>query len=147
MSHATEQLRERKVAERQADAAGRLLDRLGCPVNIDIEYSDAANLGSGITLWTESDIGPSIGGSALGVKGKPADEVGREAAKALLNELNAGAVVDRYLADQLIPFIAVSGGTLQTSGITGHTRSCIYVAQQVLGAKFEVDGLTITARR
>jgi RNA 3'-terminal phosphate cyclase (GTP) len=147
VSHATEQLRERKVAERQADAAGHLLDRLGCPVHIDVEYSDSANLGSGITLWTESDIGPPIGGSALGVKGKPADEVGREAAKALLSELNAGAVVDRYLADQLIPFLAVSGGSLQTSGITGHTRSSLYIAEQVMGAKFEVEGLTITARR
>jgi RNA 3'-terminal phosphate cyclase (GTP) len=146
MSHATSQLQERGVAERQADAAEHLLQRLGCPVEIAVEYTGAASLGSGITLWTESDSGPPMGGSALGVKGKPADEVGREAAKALMNEMNAGAAVDCHLADQLVPFIAVSGGSFVTSGVTAHTRSTIYVAEQVLGAEFEVDGLTVTAR-
>jgi RNA 3'-terminal phosphate cyclase len=112
-----------------------------------VQYSDAANLGSGITLWTESDDGPALGGSALGVKGKPAEEVGREAANALMTEMNAGAAVDRHLADQLIPFIGVMGGSLQTSGITSHTRTTIYVAEKLLGISFEVEGLTITALR
>jgi RNA 3'-phosphate cyclase len=147
VSHATTQLQERGVAERQADAAEHLLERLGCRVEIVAEYSEAANLGSGITLWTESDDGPPIGGSALGAKGKAADDVGREAARALLNEFNAGAAVDRHLADQLIPFLSISGGSLVTSGITAHTRSTIYVAEKILGAEFEVEGLSVTARR
>jgi RNA 3'-terminal phosphate cyclase (GTP) len=147
ISHATAQLRERKVAERQADAAEKLLERLGCPVAIAVEYSEAANLGSGITLWTESDSGPSLGSSALGEKGRSAEEVGREAAKELLQEIDSGAAVDRHLADQLIPFIAVSGGSLKTSAIGEHVRSNIYVAERVLGARFEVEGQTITALR
>jgi RNA 3'-terminal phosphate cyclase (GTP) len=147
VSHATSQLQERKVAERQADAADHLLQRLGRPVEIAVEYSEAANLGSGITLWTESDDAPSIGGSALGAKEKAADDVGREAARALLDELNAGAAVDRHLTDQLVPFLALSGGSLVTSGITAHTRSTIYVAEQILGAEFDVEGLSVTARR
>jgi RNA 3'-terminal phosphate cyclase (GTP) len=147
VSHATMQLQERHVAERQADAADHLLERLGCPVEIEVQYSDATSLGSGITLWAESDEGPSLGGSALGVKGKPADDVGREAAKALLSEMNAGAAVDRYLADQLIPFIAVSGGSFVTSAITSHIRSNMYVAEKMLGVQFEVEGTTVTALR
>jgi RNA 3'-terminal phosphate cyclase (GTP) len=147
VSHATSQLQERGVAERQADAAEHLLERLGCKVEIVAEYSEAANLGSGLTLWTESDDGPPIGGSALGAKGKPADDVGREAARALLDELNAGAAVDRHLTDQLIPFLSITGGSLVTSGITAHTRSTIYVAEQILGAEFEVEGLSVTVRR
>ncbi len=147
VSHATVPLKERGVAERQADAAEHLLQRLGSPVEIAVEYSDAANLGSGVTLWTESDDGPPIGGSALGAKGKAADDVGREAARALLNEFNAGAAVDHHLADQLIPFLAVSGGSLVTSGITAHTRSTVYVAEQILGTEFAVEGLAITAER
>ncbi len=147
VSHATEQLRERKVAERQATAANHVLMRLGYEVSISVQYSDASNLGSGITLWTESDNGPSVAGSALGVREKAAEEVGREAARELLDEVNAGATVDRYLADQLIPFIAVSGGSLQTSEITAHTRSCMHVAEQVLGARFLVDETTVTARK
>ncbi|KPK79438.1 MAG: hypothetical protein AMS25_12645 [Gemmatimonas sp. SM23_52] len=147
ISHATIQLQERRVAERQADAADHLLKRLGLPVEISVEYSEAANLGSGITLWTESENGPPLGASALGAKGIAADEVGREAAKALLSELDSGAAVDRHLADQLIPFMAVAGGSVLTSAITSHTRSNIYVAERILGAEFEIDGLTITVQR
>ncbi len=147
ISHATVQLQERRVAERQADAADHMLKRLGLPVTIAVEYAEAANLGSGITLWTESESGPPLGSSALGAKGKAADEVGRDAAKALLSELDSGAAVDRHLADQLIPFMAVAGGSVLTSAITSHTRSNIYVADHILGVQFEIEGLTITARR
>ncbi len=147
LSHAASMLKGRGVAERQADAADHLLTRLGCPVEIAVEYAKAANPGSGITLWTESESGPPLGGSSLGVRDKPADEVGREAAQALMRAMDDGAAVDHHLADQLIPFLAVWGGSLSTCEITSHVRSNIYVAEQVLGAKFEIEGTTITAHR
>jgi RNA 3'-terminal phosphate cyclase (GTP) len=147
VSHAAGVLKERRVAERQADAADHLLTRLGHPVEIAVEYSNAANPGSGITLWTESEGGAPLGGSALGVRGKAADEVGREAAHALLSAMDSGAAVDRYLADQLIPFLAVRGGSLQAPEVTPHMRSNIYVAEAVLGVSFEIEGTTITACR
>lgn len=146
ISHASRSLEDRRVAERTADAAAHMLERFGHPVEIGVEYSDADGAGSGITLWTESADGPPLAGSALGVRGKPADEVGRAAALMLMKEMDSGAAVDRYLADQLIPFIAVRGGSLTTSDITAHTRSTIYVAERVLGAGFELEGLTIRAR-
>jgi RNA 3'-terminal phosphate cyclase len=62
VSHAASALQERRVAERQADAADHMLKRLGYPVEIAVEYSNAACLGSGITLWTESQSGPPLGG-------------------------------------------------------------------------------------
>ncbi len=145
ISHAATPLKERHVAERQADAADHLLERLGCPVSIDVVYSDAACLGSGTTLWTESRAGPPLGGSALGAKDKPSEEVGREAARALMREMDSGAAVDRHLADQLIPFLAVYGGSLLTSAITSHVRSNIYVAERMLDTRLEVDGLRISA--
>jgi len=146
ISHAAGRLRDRRVAERQAEAAHHLLERLGRPVEITVAYSDTRSLGSGITLWTESSNGPPLGGSALGARQKPAEEVGRDAAKELMGEMEAGAAVDRYLADQLIPFLAVAGGRVTTSGITDHVRSNIYIAERVLGADFDIEGLTITAR-
>ncbi len=146
VSHAARPLQERRVAERQADAADHLLRRMGCPVDIEVVYSPAANPGCGIALWTESDDGPPLGASALGARGKPADEVGREAARALLEAMDTGAAVDRYLADQLIPFLAVAGGSMLTPEITPHIESNIYVAEQVLGARFEIDGGMIIVR-
>lgn len=146
VSHAAAPLQERHVAERQADAADHLLRRLGCPVDISVEYSNAACLGSGVTLWTESDQGPPLGGTALGAREKPADVVGREAAKSLISSMSAGVAVDPYLADQLIPFMAVRGGSLFTSEISSHLRSAIYVAEQIIGTRFVVMGTIITAR-
>ncbi|MGD8699159.1 MAG: RNA 3'-terminal phosphate cyclase [Gemmatimonadales bacterium] len=146
ISHAAAPLQERHVAERQADAADHLLRRLGCPVEIAVEYSHSACLGSGVTLWTESDRGPPLGGTALGARDKPADVVGREAAKALMNCMGAGVAVDRHLADQLIPFMAVNGGALFTSEVSSHLRSNIYVAEQIIGTRFEVMGTIVSAR-
>ncbi len=148
VSHAGRRLKERRVAERQADAADHLLRRLGHPVEIAIEHAEAADPGSGVTLWTEAEGGPRLGGSALGARGKPADEVGREAARALLDALGAeAAAVDRHLADQLVPFLAAAGGRLRAPEITEHVRSNLHVAEQVLGARFSVEGLEITAYR
>ena len=145
VSHAASMLENRGIAERQADAADHLLTRLGCPVEITVRYSNAANLGNGLTLWTESEEGPALGGSALSVQEKPADEVGREAARALMSAMDAETAVDHHLADQLIPFLAVRGGTLTTSEITSHVRSNINVAERLLGARFEIEGTTIRA--
>lgn len=147
VSHAAMLFKDRGIAERQADAADHLLTRLGSPVQIDVEYSNSASPGSGITLWTESEDGLPLGGSALGGPGVPADEVGREAARALMSAMDADAAVDRYLADQLIPFLAVRGGTLTTSEITSHVRSNIYVAEKILSASFEIEGTTVRSIR
>ncbi|MGD8868243.1 MAG: RNA 3'-terminal phosphate cyclase [Gemmatimonadales bacterium] len=146
ISHAAAPLQERHVAERQADAADHLLSRLGCPVEIAVEYSNAACLGSGVTLWTESERGARLGGTALGARDKPADVVGREAAKSLMNSMSAGVAVDRHLADQLIPFMAVRGGSLFTTEISSHLRSNIYVAERIIGARFEVMGTIVSVQ-
>jgi RNA 3'-terminal phosphate cyclase (GTP) len=136
-SHAAASLREREVAERQARAAERELARLGVPVRIETEYVDTACPGSGIVLWTEGSK-PPLGASALGRRGKPAEAVGAAAARDLLREIRAGAGIDRHLADQLIPFLAVAGGRLRSSRITGHIRSNGYVAERILGTRFHV---------
>lgn len=137
-SHAAASLRAGDVAERQARAAERELAALGIPVRIETEYAQTACPGSGIVLWTEGST-PPLGASALGRRGKRAEAVGAEAARDLLREIRAGAAVDLHLADQLIPFLAVAGGRLRTSRISGHTRSNLYVAERILGTRFVVQ--------
>lgn len=146
VSHAARMLAPRRVAERQAEAARLALAPLAVPVDIALQYAEAYCPGSGITLWTLAPSGASLGASALGERGKRAEDVGRDAAHALQGEIASGAAVDRHLADQLIPFLAVSGGSLLTSEVTGHARSNIYVSERVLGAAFEVEGRRVTAR-
>lgn len=138
VSHAAAMLRRREVAERQAHAAQAELARIGLLASLGVEYGDSESPGSGIVLWTEGSS-PPLGASALGERGKSAEAVGTEAARALIAEMQAGAGVDRHLADQLVPFLAVAGGRVRTSRITGHTRSNVYVARAVLGVEFRLD--------
>lgn len=145
VSHAASILAVRRVAERQAEAARQAFGPDGVPVEIAVEYGEAYSPGSGITLWTLAASGGVLGASALGARGKRAEDVGREAAQILQAEIVSGAAVDRHLADQLVPFLAVAGGSMITSEVTPHLRSNIYVAERILGAAFEIAARRVTA--
>ncbi len=148
ISHASLDLQKANVAERQAKAAKLILNKLNCPIQIRTEYCETLSLGSGITLWAifskdpeEIDIYNPIrlGADALGERGKRAEQVGKEAADKLLNEINSKAPVDKHLADNLIPFLALFGNKIKVSKITNHTLTNIYVCEQFLDNKFSVD--------
>jgi RNA 3'-terminal phosphate cyclase (ATP) len=97
--------------------------------------------GCGIVLWAECEGGARIGASALGRRGKRAEEVGEEAASALLSELDSGGAVDNRLADQMIVWMAIADGPSEvtTSRLTDHIRSAAEVAQMIVGARFAMD--------
>ena len=148
ISHASLDLQKAQVAERQAKAAKLILNKLNCPIQIRTEYCETLSTGSGITLWAifskdpnEIDINNPIrlGADALGERGKRAEEVGKEAADKLLEEVESKAPVDKHLADNLIPFLALMGSRIKVSKITNHTLTNIYVCEQFLGKIFEVD--------
>jgi RNA 3'-terminal phosphate cyclase (ATP) len=126
------------VAQRQASAAAELLKRLGSPVNIMTESYESAKdphlgPGSGILVWavTESSV---LGGDALGERGKPAEEVGREAARSLLEDLSTGMALDRHASDMLLIYTALAGGTSELGGasLTLHARTVIDVLRTML---------------
>ena len=147
ISHASADLQQAQVSERQAGAAKHDLTKLNIPVKIVTEYHETASPGSGITLFAlfgknsdfDIDHPISIGADALGEKTKKAEEVGKEAAERLINEISYGAPVDEYLADNLIPFLAFFGGQIKVSKITNHALTNIYATEQFLGKKFAVD--------
>ncbi len=136
-SFASESLQGIDVAERQVNSAKKFLEHI-TSVEIIPEYSKTLSPGSGLVLWAEYPR-TIIGADSLGKKGKPAEFVGEEAAKKLLEEINNGAVVDSLCADALIPFLAVAGGKIKTSKITKHTLANIYVAEKFLDTRFEID--------
>jgi len=151
ISHASMDLQNAEVAERQARSAKLILSKLNCPVNIQTEYSNTLSPGSGITLWAifsedenNFDIldiyNPIIlGAEALGEKTKRAEVVGKEAADDLIKEIESKSPVDKHTADNLIPFLAVFGGKIKVSEITLHTMTNIWVCEQFLEKKFEID--------
>ncbi|MGB9937930.1 MAG: RNA 3'-terminal phosphate cyclase [Methanobacterium sp.] len=128
------------VAIRQAESAKKLLKESGINSDIEIEHSDnAIGPGSGITLWTDNNI--PVGGSYIGERGLRAEKVGQYAAKEVLYSISKGAAVDKYIGDQIIPYIGVAGNSVvKTAELTLHAITNIYIAELLLGKKFNVDG-------
>jgi RNA 3'-terminal phosphate cyclase (ATP) len=125
------------VAERQAASAQKTLRAAGYDAKISLEIKDYPSVGSGITLWCGA-----AGGSALGKPGLRAEKVGESAAEAIISELKSGAGVDIYLADQLIPYLALAGGgSFTTRVVTPHTKTNIWVTEQFLDVKFRIEEL------
>ncbi|MBI2650234.1 RNA 3'-terminal phosphate cyclase [Candidatus Woesearchaeota archaeon] len=151
ISHASINLQNAKVAERQAESAHSILkQKYNIPTNIITQYQDTLSAGSGITLWAifsknKEDIDENnpirVGADALGEQGKRAEIVGEEAARSLIMEVESKAPVDRHLADHILPFMALIGDSrIKTSEITSHCKTNIYTIQQFLGDIFRVDG-------
>jgi RNA 3'-terminal phosphate cyclase (ATP) len=97
--------------------------------------------GCGIVLWAECESGRRVGASALGRRGKRAEEVGEEAAEALAAELATEAGVDSHLADQMIVWMATADGPseLTTARLTDHIRSAAEVAEAITGCRFSLE--------
>lgn len=148
ISHASKDLQKAEVAERQAKAAKMELSRYEVPINIAVEYSDTLSTGSGITLFAlfskdknELDtLSPVIiGADVLGEKGIKSEDIGKQAVDKLIKEIESKAPVDKHTADNLIPFLALFGGQIKVSKITKHTKTNIWVCEQFLDKKFEID--------
>ncbi|MHC1630999.1 MAG: RNA 3'-terminal phosphate cyclase [Methanotrichaceae archaeon] len=122
------------VAQRQADAAIQVLDVAGYDLSIKTEVLKGPSTGSGITLWSGH-----VGASALGERGLRAEKVGTLAAEEMLNELDSGASVDVHLADQLVPYLALAGGSYTARQISEHTRTNIWTANQFLDSNISVN--------
>ena len=102
----------------------------------------AVDLGCGIILVAELSSGCIIAGDSLGERGKPAEQVGTEAAQGLIEQLERRAPVDRHLGDQLAVWMGLAKGTsaIRVCELTLHTLTCIEVIQRIAGARFTVDG-------
>jgi len=155
ISHASKTLEDARVAERQAHTAQQALSKYDCPISIRSEYADTLSTGSGITLWAvfsknKEDIDVAnpiiLGADALGEKGTPAESIGKTAAERLMKAIASGTPVDAHLADNLIPWLALTApGTVKAEAITKHTTTNIYVVQKFMPVKFNIRDTTITS--
>lgn len=121
------------VAERQAASAIERLQEAGYKAEIAQETMKLPSTGSGISLWTAGK-----GASSLGERGLPAEKVGRRAAEKMILEMASPAAVDVHLADQLIPYLALAGGSYSVREISRHTKTNIWTAGQFLDSKIEI---------
>ena len=111
------------VAKRQANAAASHLSRrmgLEFPVTVDIRPGPGT--GSSCTVWRGW-----MGGTGLGKRGYPAERVGEDAALGLVREWEGDGLVDSFLADQLLIYLGMAGGSYTSHTCTLHARTMCWL--------------------
>jgi RNA 3'-terminal phosphate cyclase (ATP) len=129
------------IALRQKERAHqRITERLRLVPDIKIMHN-APSPGQGTVLFLalESEGGLS-GFSALGRRGKRAEEVADEAVDQLFEHIESKGCIDPHLSDQLIPFASLAKGkcAFTASKITRHLLTNIWVVKQFIDVRIEV---------
>jgi RNA 3'-phosphate cyclase len=136
-------LAHKQVAERQAKAAEEQLSQKGYNATIQIvnDQSNPFQKGSSVALWAETDSGVIIGADAIGELGKTSEAVGKKAAEKLITELSVEPTVDVYLADMLIPYMALAQGksVFLARTISEHIEANIWLIEKILNVKFTIQ--------
>jgi RNA 3'-terminal phosphate cyclase (ATP) len=78
--------------------------------------------------------------TAFGMRGKPSQEVVSEVVNLTKDFLASGAAVDRFLADQLLIYMAISkAGCCTTNELTAHLTTNMEIIKKFLNVDFRVD--------
>jgi RNA 3'-phosphate cyclase len=125
-SIASDHLRQAKVAERQIEGFSRVCRDHTVERS---EYVDARS--PGCFVFAKAVYGNTVlGASALGERGKRAEAVGSDCAHALELEMNGEGTLDVHMSDQVLPFLALMGGTVKTREIMSHTMTNAQVLRE-----------------
>ncbi|HID86755.1 MAG TPA: RNA 3'-phosphate cyclase [Anaerolineae bacterium] len=129
------------IAERQRKRAVEILRAEGFAPEIEVVNAPAKGRGTCVFLLAEYENGLA-GFTALGARGKPAEKVAEEACRDFLAYHKSGACLDMHLADQLILPMALARGpsAFTTCRITQHLLTNIWVVEQFMDVRFEVEG-------
>lgn len=84
----------------------------------------------------------NAGFSAIGVRGKPAEQVAEEACRELLTHHQSGTALDPHLADQLLLPAALAQGKSEftTSRLTRHLFTNAQIIKQMLNVPITIQG-------
>ena len=136
-------LEERKVAHRMAEAAHDVLAKAGYRSHIQAQYETTAlQPGAGLAVFADLVGGARLGADMAGAPGRRAETIGREVAKQLLREIQAGTTLDPHAADQIIPFAILAHGQsrFRVAAVTEHMESNAWLAREFLQAEVDVQG-------
>ncbi len=142
-------LQKRKVSERMAEECRKKLQAKGYRAHLEQVYDHkespafkeaSLQAGAALAIWARTDQGGAIGSDMAGAPRRAAEYIGRNVARYLIEDLKTGASVDRHLADQLIPFCALAGGTSEyiIPLLSEHVEARLWLVEEILSAKSEV---------
>jgi len=112
-------------------------------IKADIDIVQRPSPGQGVYIFLCAEYSEARAGfSALGERGKRAEDVAREAVQAFLAHHYSKGAVEPHLADQvLLPFAAVCEEALYTvSAVTEHLRTNAWVVEQFVPVRVEIHG-------
>lgn len=136
-SLASQELSERRVAERQASGFRRGVKFQ--KLTAQTTYVDTFSIGSSVTAVAEF-AQTRLGADSLGEKTKQAEAVGQAAAQRLHAEIDATGTVDVHTADNLMLWAALFGGDYTFAQMTGHIETNAWVIEQFLPGALRIEG-------
>jgi RNA 3'-terminal phosphate cyclase (ATP) len=136
------------IAERQAKAASQVLRESGIHCEVEkLPLPVTRSVGSTVFVRAQFE-NTAAGFSSLGERGRPAEQVGREAAQQLARFMETGGALDEQLADQiLVPAALLAAGVLgapaetryTTSALTSHVTTNARVLERFLPVRIELS--------
>jgi RNA 3'-terminal phosphate cyclase (ATP) len=135
-------LKDRRVAERMAEKCNEVLMARGYRARIEIvNDTTALQRGAALAVFVTTSTGCIISADRAGELRRTSEDIGRYVARQLIEDLDSGATVDRYLADQLVLYAALADGVSEyrTPGLTEHVDTNLWLVESILGAKTEVN--------
>jgi RNA 3'-terminal phosphate cyclase (ATP) len=140
-------LEEKKVSQRMAAECRKTLSAQGYKAEIQ-EIYDKSSLqeGAALAIYAVTSSGSIIGSDRAGRPGRRSESIGRYVAQGLIEDINTGAAVDRYIADQVIIYAGLAEGVSRYSipRITEHVETNLWLIEEFLGARTKIsDNLII----
>lgn len=129
-SKASADLLHNDVATRQAKHAVTVLETLGHTIG-DVEQQHVNTASTGSIIVLAATYRQTVAGfSCIGEPGKPAESVATDAISDFQQFHDSAGVVDRHLADQLIPYLAIAGGAIKVADVTDHIQTNVDVVNE-----------------
>jgi len=130
------------VADREESEIAKILS--GREITGAKKEVAASCAGNAVTVWCGA-----FGASALGERGKRAEDVAKEACSAFNEEINGNATVDSHLADQLLLYAALAKGKTKYTApkITGHLETNATIIRAMTGRNISIDGNEVSIEK
>ncbi len=142
-------LEERHVGRRMADAAQEVLAKAGYRAEIEVRHdSEALQRGAALALFADEGEAVRLGADQAGALRRSAESIGKHVAHQLLDDLRTGATLDRFAADQIIPFAALAAGESRfiIPSVTDHVQTSAWLAELFFDARVTTDGQHLVVR-
>lgn len=143
---ASKSLKDREVAEETLEALKSELE-VDVPVSESFEYVDSVSDGA-VSLLKASYENSVAGFDAVDERGNRAEQNAFRAVTQFEQFRGSEACVDQFVADQLIVFLALVGGTVSIGELTDHVETNLSVVEK-FGKKVEyekVEGRVLLSR-